>query len=71
MYKALNGKLKQDRVVFDNLKVNKFMTDDSEFVKEFEHLNGNIDNPRNKKYYSDKYGGYGPVVGLMLKGDLS
>lgn len=69
MFKALCGELKQDRILFDGLQVKKFVTDDEDFVKEYGHLlNGNDGNPRNKKYYSEEHGGYGPTIGFMLKG---
>ena len=67
MFKALHGKLKQDRILFDNLRVNKFVTDDDDFVNNYGYLNGVDDGPRNKKYTSPQYGGYEPCIGFVLK----
>ena len=70
LYRRLYGKKKQDRVIFDNLNIDKFVTDDETFVKEFGGLNVNNDGTpytKSDKYCSDGKG-YGPVLGLMLKG---
>ena len=68
LFKGLYGKQKKDRMMFDNLNLKKFTTDDEDFVKEYEYLNAGLDDPRHDKYYSAELGGYGPVIGFMLKG---
>lgn len=71
MFRSLRGKLKQDRILFDNLKVHTWTTDDKDYVAEFRNLD--VDNDGSNyvepdKYCSEKYGGYGPTIGFMLKG---
>ena len=68
LFKSLYGKLKTDRVMFDNMKLDKFITDDIDFVKKFEHINDGSSDPRHEKYYSKEFGGYGPTIGFMLRG---
>jgi len=68
LYKGLYGKPKLDRIRFDNLKLDKFTTDDDAFVAKYEYLNVGQYDPRHDKYYSKELGGYGPVIGFMLKG---
>ena len=68
LFRGLYGKPKQDRILFDNLKLEKFATDDDAFVKKYEYLNAGQSDPRHSKYYSTELGGYGPVIGFMLKG---
>lgn len=68
LYRGLYGKPKNDRIIFDNLKVNKFITDNDEFVEKFGYLNGDCEAPKNEKYCSTQYKGYGPTIGFLMKG---
>jgi len=71
LFRNLYGVKKDDRVLFDSLKVNKFITDNNEFVEKFGYLDTNNDGTKHKLH--DKYvyrgQGYGPTLGVMIKGN--
>ncbi|MCK5604317.1 hypothetical protein KAR91_20680 [Candidatus Pacearchaeota archaeon] len=69
LFRSLHGEPKRDRVIFDNLSLDKFATDDIEFVNLFGHLDTENDGTpfvRHEKY-CHKSQGYGPTLGLLIK----